>query len=61
MIKVTLTGRLVNNEPPLQDYWPAEKRIAIAGIIYHWMYGSPCNGEDCDVCKAMRELKNESH
>lgn len=59
MNKTTITGRLVNNEPPLQDYWPEKKKVAIAKIIYHWAYGSRCTGKECDVCRVMEELRSE--
>lgn len=58
--ETTITGRLAQNQPELQDFWPTEKRVALAGIIYHWMYGLPCEGKDCKVCEAMKELKGES-
>ena len=61
MKEITITGRLANNEPQFQDYWPQEKRIALAGIIYHWVCGSRCTGKDCEVCKAIEEMKYEPH
>ena len=54
----TITGRLAKqSEPNIQDFTPPEKQAALAGIVYHWMYGAPCSGKDCEVCKAMQELR----
>ena len=52
----TITGRLVNNEPSIQNYNPPEKTAALANIIHHWL--QVCPGEGCIVCKAIEELKN---